>query len=515
MNPDQFLTRWYQKKINRKMKIAFVSAILFGLASHMFMMTNKLPNYDDVHCFLDDYGSGIQVGRWMLFILGNIVRRTMGNISLPWLNGLMCIFLLGITAAIVVDILEFKSDIICFLTGAVIVSFPAVTGTLFFMYTAVYYCGAACLAAWAVKLIKCKKVSCVIGGIFLISFAVGIYQAYFVWAVSLALLVMVTESLKDQAEGAALFKAGFRMLAALSGGLILYLLCMKLFLFLKGTNLSVYQNLDQMTAFENINFLGRIGLAYQNYGKLLWENVGGINGLWILRAALIILHVVIFVLAIFAWYRKKRQGKLLVALELMGMLGIFPLAVNLIYVISQETYVYSIMLFSGVAIYLLSAVMVNGFMEEGKLLLCCRWTICAALFIVSLGQIQYANIQYLIMNMQYEQATSYFTTMVTQIKSLDGYKDTLKIALIGDQIEDKAFTYNEEFDEYSMGGRGNDLINLYSRVDFLKRYLGYEQEILSDTKPLEQSEIVQEMPAYPDKGSMKLIENVIVVKLEN
>lgn len=154
-------------------------------------------------------------------------------------------------------------------------------------------------------------------------------------------------------------------------------------------------------------------------------------------------------------------------------------------------------------------------MGKGKLLLYCRWTICITLLIVSLGQIQYANIQYLVMNMQCEQAVSYFTTMVTQIKSLDGYKDTMKVAFIGGRIKDEAFTYNEEFDEYSIGGRGNDLLNIYSRVDFLKRYLGYGQEILSDTETLKQLETVQKLPDYPDEGSMKIINDVIVVKLEN
>lgn len=70
-------------------KVTFIAAVAVGLISHMYMMTNKLPNYDDIKGMMDDYGSGFQSGRWALSLLGVFVKWTIGNYSVPWLNGMI------------------------------------------------------------------------------------------------------------------------------------------------------------------------------------------------------------------------------------------------------------------------------------------------------------------------------------------------------------------------------------------------------------------------------------------
>ena len=514
MYPDEFWTRFCQKKISIRVKVTFISSVIFGMAAHMFMMTNKLPNYDDVHCLLDDYGSGIEFGRWMLFILGNIMRRTIGNISLPWINGLICIVILSITSVVVVDVLEIRSKMLCCLISAIMVSFPSVTGTLFFMYTAIYYCMAALMMALAIKCTKDCKYG-YIYGVFMIAAGIGIYQAYFAWGVSLALLLLISESLKNSVKGVAIFRLGIKYLIVLVCGLLIYIVCVQLFLPIKGGELSEYQGLSQMTQFSIHDAPGLILRTYQNYFALMYKKFEGLNGFWLIRISIIVLHVIIGILIFYQIRRNKKECRILEIAELIGMILAFPIAVNLIYIMSPDSYIYSIMLFSVVSIYLLMGVVLERIANGERISIICNWIGCILLFVVAICQCQFSNIQYLSMNLQYEQASSYFTTMVTQIKSLNGYKDTMRVAFIGDTIDDLSYSYNHEFDEYTMGGRGNELVNLYSRNDFLRHYLGYQQEIVGNADEWKNRPEVMIMPLYPDEGSMKIIDDVIIVKLEN
>ena len=511
MLPDEVLTRFYREKVNRQEKITFFSSLVFGFAAHLFMLVNKLPNYDDIHCLLDDYGSGIEVGRWMLFILGNIVRKTIGSVSIPWLNGLICIIILSITAAVIVHILEFKSNVLCCMIGAVIISFPAVTGTLFFMYTAVYYCTAALCMVLAVLAIKNDQGKGMFIAVFWIAAGIGIYQAYFAWAVSFTLIWLLSEGLKDSSDAQRILKLGIKSLVTLLIGLIAYLIGVRFFLAVKGVELSGYQNLDQMTKLDPSIILGQILYAYRAYIALFFKDVAGINTIWILKAVFLTLHIIVFILLVLCLKKKNQKY---VVMEVIGIAAIFPIAVNLIYIIGVGSHVYTIMMFSVVSIYLLLGTVMNHSDVRGKVAAAGTWGGLCLLFMAAVCQIQYSNVQYLILNMQYEQAVSYFTTMVSQIKSLDGYDPALKLAFIGSDIKDPSFTYNKEFSSYPIGGRGEDLINVYSREDFLKRYLGYDQEILSDYSYLEASKDVQDMPSYPASGSLKIVDDIIVIKLD-
>ena len=186
---------------------------------------------------------------------------------------------------------------------------------------------------------------------------------------------------------------------------------------------------------------------------------------------------------------------------------------------APNTYVYSIMVYSLVTIYLASIVL----MQFARLYLCennrgwCFLHWCGTLIValIIFVQCQYNNVQYLAMTMQYEQAYSYMTTLVTRIKSVQGYDDSLKVAFIGGGIEDSTFYCNDEFEDYNMGGRSQTLINLYSQKDFLKRYLGYNQTVVEEQGGMDDLLEVRQMPSYPDDGSIKIIDNTVVVKLRN
>ena len=59
-------------------------------------------------------------------------------------------------------------------------------------------------------------------------------------------------------------------------------------------------------------------------------------------------------------------------------------------------------------------------------------------------------------------------------------------------------------------------MNEYSRKEFISQILGYQVSWADKERreELKENEIVKEMPAYPNKESVKVVDNTVVIKLE-
>lgn len=106
-------------KIQRRLKITFISSITAGLLAHLFALTNVLQNYDNMAILPGGYGTGLTSGRWFLTILGNFLNKIWGNYNIPFFNGLLTIVILSITACIIVLMMDLQSDFLCAIWGGI------------------------------------------------------------------------------------------------------------------------------------------------------------------------------------------------------------------------------------------------------------------------------------------------------------------------------------------------------------------------------------------------------------
>lgn len=514
MTPEEFVNYFRKKHINNSTKITFLSSIIFGFFSHGYMLTNKLPNYDDVSGLAHTYGTGIASGRWMLSALGNFVKIIMGNFSLPWFNGILSICIIGIAACIITQIFNIEDKVLCTLTGATMVSFPALTCTLFFMYTSVYYCISILICAYAVLCIKRNCKYGAITGMFLLSASLGIYQAHISFAIALLVLVLIKDCM-DGTDWKQIIFCSLKFLVLLAGAFIIYFLLVRLSLLVKGAELTGYQGLDKMGHINIVEIPSLIALAYKQYFKLFYTDIFSFNPYLLIKIAILLLHILILIITIYGIYSKKTMIIMVTAVLYM----FFPLTVNLIYLMAPNSYVYSIMMYSMVAVYiaviLLLQLSYKILINKKRLNRLIQWSGTFSLILIIFLQCQFNNVQYLAMNMQYEQAHSYMTTLVSQIKSVEGYNTSMNLVFIGERFEDSSFYTNDDFKEYNMGGRGQELVNIYCQEDFFKRFIGYTQPQDTNWKPWSQLDEVKAMPTYPDDGSIKVINNTIVIKKQH
>ena len=123
------------EKINRKipsyLKICVISGLLTGGITHFYMLTHKLPNWDDA-TNLSQYGSGDFLGRWFL----KYIHRLGTRYSIPAIHGVLMILVLTLSACIVMEVLKLHSTTAAILVPALMVTFPSVACTMTFMFMA-------------------------------------------------------------------------------------------------------------------------------------------------------------------------------------------------------------------------------------------------------------------------------------------------------------------------------------------------------------------------------------------
>ena len=135
------------------------------------------------------------------------------------------------------------------------------------------------------------------------------------------------------------------------------------------------------------------------------------------------------------------------------------------------------------------------------------------LALTAAGNIYFANMTYLKMQLQYENAHAFYTVLLTRVTQTEGFDENSRHAVLGEQ--DNLLRRFDELDTDLLRGPNRDLVNIYSRENFLRFYLGCELPFADEesVRALEHDPLVQAMPEYPYAGSVRKIDDCIVVKL--
>ena len=138
---------------------------------------------------------------------------------------------------------------------------------------------------------------------------------------------------------------------------------------------------------------------------------------------------------------------------------------------------------------------------------------CVTLAAVALGNVSFANKCYLKLKLQYENAYAFYSVLTARVLSTEGFDENTRLALIGSQ--DNLLHSFPELDTEEFPAIGRDLINAYSRENLLRYYLGFELPFASgeETERLAQDPRVLAMAEYPYDGSVRKIDDFIVVRL--
>ena len=499
-------------RITRPFRLAFLTACLVGAITHLYLFTNLLLNHDSATQLYTN-NDVLSSGRWALEFLS--VFST--YFELPVVIGLISVLALAVTAGLTVRVMGLTHPVHIALAAALLVTFPSAAAIFSYLFTAdAYFLALMCNAA-AVYCAKFYRWGWV-PALALMTVACGTYQAFICYAIGLFLFDCILSLLDGQPiPQVARRGAGYILLCA--GALILYYIVLNLLLAVTGTELVDYQGLSGMSL-ENLGlFLQQIPLAYLFFGKtiLLPEYLTGFFQLaqaaYVVFAGGLALYLAIS--------RKLYRDPPRLLLLLVG-LALVPLALNFVTVISLGAEVHHLMIFSFVLLFLMIAkcaelAEAEGVRKGGK-----GWqgiflfnlALCS---LVIWGGFCTTNTAYLRMDIKYENTIAAANRIAARIESLEGYTPDTPVALVGYLPWDR---YGKTVPAFSdpeplTGTDDTSLLSYYSARSILETYIGLHMPPMTDEQwnAVYNSGILDEMPCWPEAGSVILHEGVAVVKL--
>lgn len=505
------INEYYLRVDWSRIKIIFISTFCWGIIAHGYMMFNKFSWGDDVtNMFF--FGTTYELGRWMLEFLRRLfIFFFEANCSQPFVNGMGSFLCIAIVACLLSDLFHIKKkSSLIMLTGAMVTT-PTVLGIFLFMFTSFAYMIGLLLCVtgvWIVCKTKSNPISFLIGS-FLICCAIGVYQAWLPMALSVFLVYFLVELLNDHITDwkSYLLKALYYV-GVCGVALGLYLAINEYILITKNITMLNHAGVDSYGIVSFSEYLQRIKWAY----RMFFRPERSFYPSFISKVYKLLLLLEVF-MSLYCMVKsfKQRIGK---GLQVLLLLILFPLTVCFIYVIAGDAY--ALVLYPYTMVYLYFIWLLDNSWNKQSI-----WTVWgqrAGIVLVGgmcLWLCRYSNVTYMKAELLQARAISYYTTLITRMQSVEGYSEDLPIAYVNAHQNNSLETVTITTDFEGIALVPDTFLHDYSWNSFMEEWCGFSQQKVDSAKlsEIENSKEVISMPAYPNDGSIQVIDGTLVVKL--
>ena len=503
---------------NRQM---LLYTFLCGLVAHGVMLFNKLSWHDDLeHGFKLLLEKPVAMGRWMRAYLAWFVAKVFGggyNLSMPLFHGLFSLLFIAAFSCIVAELFDIRQKGMRMVLCGLMVTFPVVTSTFGYMFTAPYYFLALVLAGAAVYVIRNKTGPVrFLGGALCVCCSLGIYQSYFAVTVSLVVIRIIFDIADGKfASLGTIVKRVVHDIGMCVVGLALYYVIWKVSMKLLGLSASDYQG---------ISTIGKAGLSGMLKGALTTykrfflrfrlpeENVYPMGIKYVQMLALGLSAVCGLILVV-----RRAKKSVVQAVVLALLIAILPMCFNLIYLMTATAtgaWIHTLMLYGQAMLYVFLICAVSRlFADRPRLARASRGVVIAVLGLLIFMNTYLSNSCYMKAEMMQQQVITDMTVLVARIKSTEGYNDKMPVSFLMTGKRDATFPKNSYFSKLKLVPFENisPYHNKRNLVNTLEHWCGFAPEFVSSSKFKNLPE-VEDMPDYPDDGSIRIIDDTVVIK---
>lgn len=503
------------------MKNVFLYTIILGIIAHGYCFLNLAVSHDSLAEFF-------QSGRWAKAYLGRIfyapyIVLFRGRINLPWIIGILAIVWIAFAVYLVIRIFDIKETNLIILVSGIFVCNPTVyalsatythdlDADMFAMFLAVvatwlWNCEAD---KWNLK----KKIIKLLVSALILAVSMGIYQSYLGVTIALIIIVCINDLLNGNDYLKVLYK-GITGIVMVIVSALLYLLMLKLFTNVTGISVLDSQSYNSVGNILSLLEGGGVERIYNTYVKFV-EAFKTMITLSDIESIVLIIHLllmsVIFYVVIWRMFQIKWQNSILVAI----LLAIMPFGMN-IAIFLNDGYSHILMQYAAWMTYIFVLILIKNFKEEKYDYFINRIIyigVIILLFIIISENIQIANTVYVKKNLEYQATLSYMTRVLEEIEEQEEYVVAeTRVMFVGEDVE--GFE-RYGFEDYKiLTGAGPNLsITYYGTYEnYFEYILGTPILVYKDSELLNDKR-VKEMPIFPSDGSIKMIDEVLVVKLK-
>lgn len=252
------------------------------------------------------------------------------------------------------------------------------------------------------------------------------------------------------------------------------------------------------------------------YGVLAilpFKNYGGINTTLLIKIALLICYVIVFIALVWFIRNSDRLKSAILILLFVSL----PIAMNLILLASNHIVIQ--MTFGLGLVYLLLAVCFDYFIENVKINYILKYKsiiIKCLLGIILLHMIYFANGYQYFSKITSDSTKAFVMQLVSRIKSAEGYDSNTRVYFAGNVTESNLQDYYSYFDNdvFPLAMPHNSLLFPWEYKEAFNRYgaFKYVEPTSDEVTYIKDTDVYRSMPYYPNDGSIKKINDVLVIK---
>ncbi len=440
------------------------------------------------------------------------------NFSLPMLHGIISIVLIALSAGILFALFDIKDTSGQIILGSLMVTFPVVTSTFGYMFTAPYYFAALLFGILGVYFSeRIKGLPGFLAGVILICCSLGLYQAYFPVAVSSFVILLIAAAAENESfDVCKITKKGFYYLGILISALVIYFLIWELCLTFFGVARSDYKGISGIGESGIYSYVKEIINAYRYF----FLNKVPVKMNLYRMAAEVLQRLLVYLCLPFTIYLMHqsfiKKKRFLEGLGCAILFVVLPVCFNLVFVMlasGSGAGVHSLMLYGQTMFYVYYIWLLKNFCRiAGK----ARVTAAVPMILMAFLVFQNAgfdNACYLRAQLEQQQLISDFTALKSRIMSTEGYQDTMPVALIITGERDASIYTDKAFSEISIMPYNSIYPYKTGRniKNTLRKWCNFDPKYVNEA-PFKEMDEVKEMPDYPDDGSIKIIDGTVVVK---
>ena len=506
-------------KIKKRDIYVFVFTLIIGLFAHSFMIFNKISFFDDLSSI---YGFSAKhlfsLGRFSIAFLKIISDKLFGSFSSPIINGIISIFFICLSNIVIARLFDIKKIISIALLSSIIILSTGYICLQAYLFTAVYYTLAIFLSLLSTYLFIKQDSNSVVKNIFFTAIiqmiVISIYQSYFLFGVILFIIYQICDLLNNKFD----YKRNIEFFSSIVLSFALYYFINKLVIFLLNFLNESITNVDSAISISNyqgINlFLNNSLLSGLSFNGLVSKLFSADSILFEKNYYIyVIIYISILILYVFIFAKERLSYKTLFLVILYTILLI--LVSNSLYVLDGlGTVLYALPMFPKCMLFLLPLVLLEKYNYNINII------IYILLFYYLTYNIVLANNIYLNRYFTLENEKRWCNTLVTRIQSTTGYSDEYDIFIYGERIganiakHDNHYVNNLRFIK-TIFPYNNDSINQYNFASFLEYYSGFRAWGFHLNDKSFDTNFINSMPCYPDDGSIKVVDNKIIIKFSN
>lgn len=496
------ISNWFTKDRKRILLITIIVGffVYFELISKELLANDGYWHYGSMLA----KGWEISLGRFLI-PFSDLFR---GTIVVSVLTTTLSLIVIGFSSIFLIETLKIKKTYIKVVISILMVVTPTISLTFMYAYTAFGYCLALLFAVLSIYFLnKEKNIKNIIISLICIVCTLGFYQAYLCFITALFAISFILKIIEDKKVN---FKEFFINIFIIAIGMILYYICLIIITNILNLNISNYSNGNNILSIETFkNLFNAIPNAYSTFNNFYFTDEIINNFSWFRNILYAILFILIFINFVRIIIEKKLYKSASKMISILLIIIVYPIFTCSIELIAQARNI-NLLMASSLFLPIILLLKQNELLEENvfnNILNIVSFIVsCVIIWTYILSN----NATYVATDLYNKQMYSIGNSIVEEIIDIPEVQKDMRIAVTGKldfSIHNDDLLKLTNFDVSD--------VNMWTWQVFLQDNLGLGWDIwdYSDYKEIIDTEEYKQMPIYPYDGYVKIINDVVVVKL--